>query len=58
MRELDGEPEEVWRCQATEAFKATEPLKTSDLRQYWRELRSGNFASAPLPLRVGSRLLL
>ena len=44
MRELDGEPEEVWRCQATDALKATEPLKTSNLRQYWRELRSGNFA--------------
>jgi hypothetical protein len=43
VRELDGEPSEVWRCQATDAFKATEPLKTSDLRQYWRELRSGNF---------------
>ena len=44
MREIDGEPEEVWRCQATDALKATEQLKTSDLRQYWRELRSGNFA--------------
>ena len=43
VRELDGEPAEVWRCQATDAFKATEPLKASDLRQYWRELRSGNF---------------
>ena len=39
-----AQPEEVWRCQATDALKATEPLKTSDLRQYWRELRSGNFA--------------
>lgn len=44
MREIDGESEEVWRCQATDALKATEQLKTSDLRQYWRELRSGNFA--------------
>ena len=44
VRELDGEPEEVWRCQATDALKATEPLKTSNLPQYWRELRSGNFA--------------
>jgi hypothetical protein len=41
-RDLDGDQEEVWRCQATEALKATEPLKTSNLRQYWRELRSGN----------------
>ena len=38
---------EVWRCQATEAFTATEPLKTSDLRQYWRELRGGNFGLYP-----------
>ena len=43
VRELDGEAAEVWRCQATDALKATEPLKTSNLRQYWRELRSGNF---------------
>ena len=35
--------EEVWRCQATEALKATEHLKTSNLAQYWRELRNGNF---------------
>jgi hypothetical protein len=43
VREIEGEPADVWRCQATEALKATEPLKTSDVRQYWRELRSGNF---------------
>jgi hypothetical protein len=42
VREIDGEPAEVWRCQATEALNATEPLKTSDVRQYWRELASGN----------------
>jgi hypothetical protein len=42
----DGE-EEVWRCQATDALKATEPLKTSNLAQYWREFRNGNFG----PLR-------
>jgi hypothetical protein len=34
---------DFWRCQATEAFKASEPLKTSDLAQYWREMRNGNF---------------
>jgi hypothetical protein len=43
VRETEGAPAEVWRCQATEALKATEPLKTSDVRQYWRELRSGNY---------------
>ena len=38
----DGAPER-WRCQATEAFKASEPLKTSNLWQYWREFTNGNF---------------
>ena len=33
----------LWRCQATDAFKASEPLKTSNLWQYWREFRNGNF---------------
>ena len=42
-RDFDGHDEEVWRCQATDALKATEPLKTSNLSQYWRELRSGNY---------------
>jgi hypothetical protein len=43
VRELDGTPAEVWRCQATDALKASTPLKTSDLRQYWRELTNGNY---------------
>jgi hypothetical protein len=43
VRELDGKHAQVWRCQATEAVKASEPLRTLDVRQYWRELRSGNF---------------
>ena len=43
VRETEGSSAEVWRCQATEALKATEQLKTSDIRQYWRELRSGNY---------------
>ena len=43
VREIGGERSEVWRCQATEAFNASEPLKTSNLRQYWRELTNGNF---------------
>jgi hypothetical protein len=37
------EQSEVWRCQATEAFNASEPLKVSDVRQYWRELTNGNY---------------
>ena len=51
VRELDGAPAEVWRCQATEALKATEPLKVRDIRQYWRELQSRNFG-LPRFLRV------
>jgi hypothetical protein len=43
MREVTGEQSEVWRCQATEALKASEPLKTSNILQYWRELTNGNF---------------
>ena len=38
-----GPDPDLWRCQATEAFKATTPLKTSNLAQYWRELRNGNY---------------
>ena len=35
--------DEVWRCQATDALRASEPLKTSNLAQYWREFTNGNF---------------
>jgi hypothetical protein len=42
-RELKGERVEAWRCQATDALKFSERLKTSNLAQYWREFRSGNF---------------
>ncbi|MDW6021581.1 hypothetical protein SAZ10_07355 [Mesorhizobium sp. BAC0120] len=43
MRELAGNRSEIWRCQATDALKASEPLKRTDIRQYWRELTNGNF---------------
>ena len=43
MRERDGEQVEVWRCQATDALRFSERLKTSSMPQYWRELRNGNF---------------
>ena len=48
VRELKGDQVEAWRCQATDALKFSEPLKTSNLAQYWRELRNGNFDSVPL----------
>src|SRR5262249_16026649 len=34
---------EAWRCQATDALKFSEPLKTSNPGQNWREFRNGNF---------------
>jgi hypothetical protein len=33
---------DFWRCQATDALKASEPLKRRHLGQYWRELTNGN----------------
>jgi hypothetical protein len=39
----DGKQSELWRCQATDALKASEPLKRSNLGQYWREFTNGNF---------------
>ena len=40
----EGETDEVWRCQATEALKATEHLKVfKNPGQYWREFNNGNF---------------
>lgn len=40
-RAADGGVER-WRCQATEALKASRPLKTYDLRQYWRDYRAAD----------------
>jgi hypothetical protein len=45
VREPKDERMEVWRCQATDALKASERLKTSNLAQYWREFRNGNFGA-------------
>ena len=64
VREIEGKPSEVWRCQVTEAFVATEPLPTSNLSQYWRELTNGNFslfrfifiALRGLPIEIGRRI--
>ena len=42
VRETDGAPTEVFRCQATEALRASEPIRKYDPRPYIRELRSGN----------------
>ena len=42
VRDVDGAPVESYRCQATEALRAAEPLSKYDLGQYIRELTSGN----------------
>lgn len=50
----DGTSAESYRCQATEALRASEPLKSYDLRQWVRELFSGNVGLLRL-LRVAAR---
>lgn len=47
---------ETYRCQATEAFRATDPLRGRDARQYLREIRSGNVALVRV-VRVLARAL-
>ena len=42
VRDHNGTRAEIYRCQATEALAATEPLSAFDPRQYFRELASGN----------------
>jgi hypothetical protein len=40
----EGETDEVFRCQATEALEASDHLRVfKDPDQYWREFRNGNF---------------
>lgn len=43
-RVREGQRNEVWRCQATEAVNASTRMRTSHLAQYWRELTNGNFS--------------
>ena len=64
VREIEGTPTEVWRCQVTESFVATTPLPTRKLSQYWRELMNGNFsllrflfiALRGFPIEIGRRI--
>jgi hypothetical protein len=56
IRELDGQTEEVWRCQATEALVASEPLNKLDPRQFIREVRAGN-VTVPHLLAVMTRMV-
>jgi hypothetical protein len=54
----DGEDDAPqYRCQATEALRATEPQRSSDPRQYVREVRSENVGVLRL-LRVAVRAFL
>jgi hypothetical protein len=56
VRDVDGVPAESYRCQATEALRATEPLSSYDVRQYVREVTSGN-VGLPRLLHVALRAL-
>lgn len=56
VRDLDGARVEAYRCQATEAQRATEALSAYDPRQYIRELSSRNVGSLHF-LRVALRAL-
>jgi hypothetical protein len=56
VRDHEGTPSESYRCQATEAFRATQPLSNYDLRQYFREFTSKN-VTLPHLLRVAARAL-
>jgi hypothetical protein len=56
MRDVNGESVESYRCQATEAMRATDPLRDYDPRQYIREVASGNVPLSRV-LRVGVRAL-
>jgi hypothetical protein len=53
----EGDEAPRYRCQATEALRATEPLRSSDPRQYVREVRSENVGALRL-LRVAVRAFL
>ncbi len=56
IREIDGAEKDAWRCQATDALLATEPLSNYDPRQYVREVAAGNVTVARL-LRVALRAI-
>jgi len=53
VKRVGEDGSEIWRCQATDALKASESVKRSDIRQYWRELTSGNFG----PLRFAALII-
>jgi hypothetical protein len=55
-REPDGEP--VYACQATELVRASTPLPWWDLRQYVRDVRSGNFGATEVVLGFARWLLV
>jgi hypothetical protein len=54
LRDVDEAPPDSYRCQATHALLATEPLSSFDLRQYIRELSSRNVGPVHF-LRVAVR---
>jgi hypothetical protein len=49
---------DAWRCQATDALNFSTPLKTSDVRQYWREARNGNFTTTQFLRLMGRAVVM
>ena len=56
-RHQPGSGGTLWRCQATEARRASEPMGTWSVAQYVREIRGGNVTPARF-LRVAARALV
>jgi hypothetical protein len=52
--DVDGSPQERWRCQATELQRASQHVKTYDPRSFVREFTNGNVSFGHF-LRVTSR---
>ena len=53
IRVVEGEPEETYRCQATQALAASESLNKFDPRQFTREVSSGNVSAGHLLAVIG-----
>lgn len=54
IQEVDGRPVTIYRCQATDLYEASRPLRAFDPRPYVREFTNGNVAIGRF-LRVTAR---
>lgn len=53
-----GEPETRYRCQATDLLLASTPIRWWDLRQYWRDVWTGNVGLIPMVRAALFRIFL